>query len=312
MTRSVSKEHDIDGDPRGAPGRGQVQRSATAEIVCAQRSAETLRPAHRRLIDDPYAKYFLTKDAYRVLCSTRVTAKLARTAFDRFYPGFMAIVLLRNLWYEELLARSLAEGITQVVLPGAGYDSTSLRLDLGGATLYEVDAPPTQEAKRNVIERNRLIVRNDVRYVSCDFERESMLDNLRRNGFDPEAPTLIAWWGVSFFLTEDAVRRTVADVTALTATGGRFVFDYLDPSVVGGSTTLPGAVRARGAVAKRGEPYRFGLTRDGAEDLIRSYGFVVEQNLSITQLASLFGGARGFPYSTDDFFGVITGKREKR
>ena len=39
---------------------GQVRRSATAEIVCAERAAETLRPPGRRLIDDPYAKHFLT------------------------------------------------------------------------------------------------------------------------------------------------------------------------------------------------------------------------------------------------------------
>jgi O-methyltransferase involved in polyketide biosynthesis len=38
---------------------GQVRRSATAEIVCAQRAAETLRPPSLRLIDDPYARHFL-------------------------------------------------------------------------------------------------------------------------------------------------------------------------------------------------------------------------------------------------------------
>jgi len=289
-----------------------VRRSETAEIVCAQRAAETLRPVDRRLIDDPYAKHFLTKGAYRVLCSVRATAKLTRAAFDWRYPGFMAIVLLRNRWYEDLLARAVAEQITQVVLLGAGYDSTSMRLDLGGATLFEVDAPPTQEAKREVIERNGLTVRGDVRYVPCDFERDSLPERLREHGFDPAVPSLIAWWGVSFFLTEEGVRKTVVDVASLAAPGSRFVFDYLDAPVVEGTTTLRGAVRARAAVAKRGESYKFGLTRDGAADFVRSYGFAVEQNLSITRLASMFGGRRGFPYSSDDFFGVITGKREPR
>lgn len=312
MARAVSAEHDVEGNPVEPTGAGQVRRSETAEIVCAQRAAETLRPADRRLIEDPYAKHFLTKSGYRVLSSTRATAKLTRAVFDRRYPGFMAIVLLRNRWHEDLLARAVADGITQVVLLGAGYDSTSLRLDLGGATLFEVDAPPTQQAKRDVIERNRLTVRSAVRYVPCDFERDSLPDRLREHGFDPDVASLVAWWGVSFFLTEQAVRQTVTDVASLTAPGSRFVFDYLDASVVEGTTTLVGAVRARAAVAKRGESYRFGLTRDGAEDFVRSYGFGVEQNLSITQLASLFGGTRGFPYSTEDFFGVITGKRGPR
>ena len=291
---------------------GQVRRSRTAEIVCAQRAAETQRPAGRRLVDDPYARYFLTTGTYRALCSTRLTARLTRIAFDRLYPGYMAIVLLRNRWFEELLARAIRDGIGQVVLLGAGYDSTSLRLDLGRGRLFEVDAPPTQHNKREVLERNGLAVRADVRYVACDFERDSLPHRLLEAGFDPRIPSLIAWWGVSFFLTEDAVRHTLTDVASLAAPGSCFVFDYLDASVVAGTTAFRGAARARAAVAARGEPYQFGLTRDGAVDLVRSYGFGVEQNLSITQLANRFGGAGGFPYRTDDFFGVMTAQRNRR
>lgn len=288
---------------------GQTKRSDTAEIVCAQRAAETQRSERRRLIDDPYAKHFVSKPAYRALVSTPATATLTRAGFDRLYPGFMAIVLLRNRWYEDLLARAVAEGVQQVVLLGAGYDTTSMRLDLGGATLFEVDAPPTQKFKREVIARHGIKTKTDVRYVPCDFERDSLPSLLREHGFDPELPSLIAWWGVSFFLTEGAVRQTMADVAALSAPGSYFVFDYMDASVVDGRTTLRGAVKARAAVAKRGESYKFGLTREGAADFVGSYGFDVQDNLSITRLAALFGGIHGFPYSTDDFFGVITGKR---
>jgi O-methyltransferase involved in polyketide biosynthesis len=120
---------------------------------------------------------------------------------------------------------------------------------------------------------------------------------------------MVAWWGVSFFLTEDAVRRTVADVASLTAPGSRFLFDYLDPRVVDGTTGFRGARRARAAVARRGEPYRFGLGREEAGRFLASFGFDVEENLSVTGLAELFGP---FPYSTDDFFAVVTARRVAR
>jgi methyltransferase (TIGR00027 family) len=287
---------------------GQVRRSATAEIVCAQRAAETLRPPGRRLIDDPYAKHFLTKSAYRLLTANRLTAGLTRRGFDRLYPGYMAIVLLRNRWHEAALTRALADGVEQIVLLGAGYDTTSLRLGLGGATLFEVDAPPTQRAKREVIRRHGL-PGHAVRYVPCDFERDTLCERLRENGFDARARSLVAWWGVSFFLSEDAVRKTMADVASLTAPGSHFLFDYLDSSVVDGTTVFGGARRARAAVARRGEPYTVGLGRDEAGQLLTSFGFDVEKNLSITELAQLFGP---FPYRTDDFFGVITGRRVAR
>ena len=284
---------------------GQVRRSATAEIVCALRAAETLRPPGRRLIDDPHARHFLGNGTYRRLTVNRLTAALSRRGFDRLYPGYMAIVLLRNRWHEAALTRALADGVEQVVLLGAGYDSTSLRLRLGGATLFEVDAPPTQQAKREVIRRHGL-PDHGVRYVPCDFERDTLSERLREHGFDSRARSLVAWWGVSFFLTEDAVRKTMADVASLTVPGSRFMFDYLDSTVVDGTTAFRGARRARAAVARRGEAYRFGLSRDEAGQLVTSFGFEVEQNLSITELARLFAP---FPYRTDDFFGVITGKR---
>ena len=300
MARQVSPER-----RSGLQTPGQVRRSATAEIVCALRAAETLRPPGGRLIDDPYARHFLATDTYRLLTASRVTAALSRRGFDRLYPGYLAIVLLRNRCYEAALRRALADGVEQVVLLGAGYDTTSLRLRLGGATLFEVDAPPTQQAKREVIRRHGL-PDHGVRYVPCDFERDTLSERLREHGFDSRARSLVAWWGVSFFLSEAAVRQTMADVASLTAPGSLFMFDYLDSTVVDGTTAFRGARRARAAVARRGEAYRFGLARDEAGQLVTSSGFEVEQNLSITELAELFAP---FPYRTDDFFGVITGRR---
>ncbi len=286
---------------------GQLRPSQTAEITCAQRAGETLRHPDRRLIDDPVARVFVTRPLRRLMVRNRLTAGLTLTVFDRLYGGFMAVVLLRNRWFEELLAESVDDGVTQVVSLGAGYDTTAWRLDLGGATLFEVDAPPTQEAKRTLT--RGLEPRGDLRYVACDFERDSLPSRLLEAGFDPTRPALFVWYGVSFFLTPAAVRGTLEDVASLAAVGSRFVWDYLDPSVVEGRSPYGGAQRARAAVTKRGEPYTYGLTGAGAEQVMALHGFRVEDNLSMTQLARRYGGRRGFPYRTDDFFGIVTGIR---
>ena len=245
-----------------------------------------------------------------MLVSFRATAALTRAVFDRRFPGFLAIVLLRNRWHEDLIARARQDGIDQIVLLGAGYDTTALRLDLGSARVFEVDAPPTQRVKRAIIARKRLT--STATYVPCDFERDSLPAKLTQAGFDPNRPALIAWWGVSFFLTEDAVRATVRDVASLSAPGSWFTFDYVDASVIDRTTTYRGALRALDAVEKRGEAYHFGLTRRGAGRFVQSYGFDVEANQSITELAARYGGEHGFPYSTDDFFGVMTARKAER
>jgi methyltransferase (TIGR00027 family) len=289
--------------------RGQVRPSETAEIVCALRAGESLMPPERRLIEDPYAHLFLTRPLHRALVGNRHAARLSLRAFDVRFPGFMAVVLLRNRRYEDVLARCVAEGVPQVVMLGAGYDTTAWRLDFGGATLFEVDAPPTQELKRSIGGRCGLRPRGAVRYVPCDFERDSLPERLTAHGFDPASPSLFVWYGVSFFLSGRAVAQTMRDVAALTAPGSVFVWDYLDPDVVQGTSPYRGAMSARAAVARRGEPYTFGLTRAEAADFVRGYGFQVEDNASMTDLAGRYGGSDGFRYSTDDFFCVVTGRR---
>jgi methyltransferase (TIGR00027 family) len=288
---------------------GQVRRSRTAEIVCAERAVETSRAAGRRVIDDPYARHFLSGRSYRFLTGGRLRAAATRAAFDRLYPGYLAVVLLRHREFEQALTRALGDGIEQVVLLGAGYDTTALRRDLDGATLFEVDAPPTQADKRAVLAEHGLADRG-TRYVPCDFERDSLPERLLEHGFDPHARSLVAWWGVSFFLTGPAVRRTLSDVATLTAPGSRLLFDYLDRSVVDGTTSYRGARRAAAAVARRGEPYLFGLGRGEAPPLLAGFGFEVESESSMTELARRVPG--GFPYSTDDFFGVVAARRAGR
>jgi len=296
----------------GAPAKlplGQVRPSETAEITCAQRAGETLMPVERRLIDDPFAKYFVTRPLRRMMVANRVAARITLGVFDHQFPGFMAIVLLRNRWYEDLLRRAVAEGITQVVMLGAGYDTTALRLDLGAATLFEVDAAPTQAVKQAVMTRHGLRPSEALRYVPCDFETDSLPERLGEHGFNPAEPSLFVWYGVSFFLSADAVAQTMRDVAGLSAPGSIFVWDYLDPAVVNGTSTYRGAMKARAAVAKRGEPYLFGLTTHEADELLQRHGFEVEASASMTDLARSYGGEHGFRYSTDDFFSVITGRR---
>lgn len=294
------------------PARGQVRASQTAEITCAQRAGETLMPQERRLIDDPVARRFVSRPLRRAMIANRLTSRLTLSVFDRKFPGFMAVVLLRNRWYEDLLARCVRDGVRQVVLLGAGYDTSAWRLDLGGATLFEVDAPPTQATKQALAHRAQLAARCDLRYVPCDFEHDLLPDRLVAEGFDPTQVTLFVWYGVSFFLSAEAVAQTLDDVAALSAPGSRFVWDYLDPAVVEGTSPLRGAMKARAAVAQRGEPYTFGLSADAAADLMRGHGFEVESNVSMTDLASRYGGPGGFRYSTDDFFGIVTGVRRPR
>ena len=53
-------------------------------------------------------------------------------------------VVLRVRYLDDVLDRAFADGIDQIVLLGAGFDTTSLRHQRAGATFFEVDVPACQ------------------------------------------------------------------------------------------------------------------------------------------------------------------------
>jgi hypothetical protein len=85
---------------------------------------------------------------------------------------------------------------------GAGADTTEVHL-------YEVDAHGTQFEKRRVL-LNAGINTDHVTYVSVDFAAESWLDRLAEGGFDASLPTCFIWEGITYYLTEEVLRKNLA------------------------------------------------------------------------------------------------------
>ncbi len=272
-------------------------------------AAETLRPARERLLDDPYARVFLRDRATLARCATPAAAGLTLRAFDRRYPGVAAWVLLRNRWYEEVLAAALADGVGQIVLLGAGDDTTALRLDLGPARLFEVDAAAAQRAKQVTLRRHGLRPATDVAYVAREPGDEGLRELLRAAGFDTGVRSLVVWYGESYFQAAAGFGRCVTEMAEVCAPGSLVLFDYLDTCVIDGSTHHVGAQRARVAVARRGRPYSFGLAQHEHRALLEPHGFAVRDHVRIGDLAARYGGPDGVWCSADDFAGIITARR---
>jgi methyltransferase (TIGR00027 family) len=290
---------------------GTTNASRTAEINAAMRAGEAYHPPARRLFNDPFAHFFVQRLSYRAISSTSLVARTALRAFDRLYGGLHAEIILRNRYYEQqLLQMHSAGGAAQLVLLGAGYDSIASRLELARLRIFEVDAPATQRAKRTIVARHReLSPRTAVAYVECDFERDDLAAALRTHGFDSERPCLMVWLGVSYYLSDAAVNDTLTRIAALSSPGSRLIWDYMDRAVIDGHTPYAGARRAAAAVAKRGEPYIFGLEPAPLAALCQGAGFAIEDHARIPDLARTLGPPGGVWCSVDDYMGVVRLRR---
>ncbi len=128
---------------------------------------------------------------------------------------------------DDEVADALKTGIVQVVNLGAGWDSRAYRLPgLRGARVFEVDLPETTEAKRKKLEHLFGRVPENVMLVPIDIDREDLDEALRSHGYRPAEKTLFVWEGVTQYLTEAGVRRTLAAI-AKAPPGSRLVFTYV-------------------------------------------------------------------------------------
>src|SRR5687767_1113756 len=95
-------------------------------------------------------------------------------------PGIQAHYLVRKRAIEEITRGTLQEGVRQVVVLGAGFDSLCWRLHTEYETVlfFEVDHPATQEVKRQVLER-RAPFRPNLQFLPADFTQSDLETALR-------------------------------------------------------------------------------------------------------------------------------------
>jgi methyltransferase (TIGR00027 family) len=283
-----------------AAARIATSHSDTAEGTASLRAAESLQPRRRRLLDDPVARHLVRRLSYRLPLRSAVLARLVLAALDRRCPGLHGHVVLRARYADDAVRAALEAGTSQVVLLGAGFDTTVYRLP-GPARVFEVDVPTTQATKRQRLARVPVRTVTEPVYVACDFATDRLADRLLRAGLDRSAPTLFTWMGVVTYLSLEAFHTTMTDIATCAAPGSRLVVDYVEAGVVDGTTTSRGGRRMARMVARRGEPLRTGFTPDTLRAALAEHGAAVDDDADLPQLAARYPAPDGVWCATDGF-----------
>lgn len=192
-------------------------------------------------------------------------------------------VTLRTKLIDSVLEQSLKDGVGQIVILGAGFDSRGSRFQgrLKGVLLFEVDHPPTQaHKKRRVIEVFGALP-GHIRYVPMDFTRDDLLTELRKRGYSEKITTLFIWEGVTMYLPRSAVIATLHFVREYSAVGSVIVFDYY-------LSSYPGINNRETLVSKWSEPVIFGFPGISATESVRQAGLTVDFDHKRSDIANLY------------------------
>jgi len=156
-------------------------------------------------------------------------ARLVEWAQPAHRGGMRLFIAARHRVADDRLAAALAANVGQVVIVGAGLDTTALRLAgrVAPVRLFEVDHPATQAWKCERLAAAGLALPGFVTLAPVDFERQTLAEGLLAAGFDAGAPAFFIWLGVVPYLTEAAILSTLRCIAAVP--GGQVVFDYANP-----------------------------------------------------------------------------------
>jgi methyltransferase (TIGR00027 family) len=244
--------------------------SKTALLVCALRGRATERAD--AVCSDPWALALAGADGLRFAAD-----------FERAYPHAELFIALRTAFLDDQVVRfTERHGVEQVVILGAGFDTRAARLARRGVRFFEVDQADSQAEKKARIARLDGYPSDAATFVECDFEREDFLERLTLAGFSTERPALFLWEGVTYYLTESAVRSTLARIAGGSHPRSVVVFDLVRTKMVSGELRDEGDRAAREELAGAGEPLRFGS--NDILPLLYEAGFRCVESVSFDEL----------------------------
>jgi methyltransferase (TIGR00027 family) len=253
--------------------------SFTAEGTVAMRYAESLAPESERRCHDPLAKDFLPAK-FRIIGKSRLVAKIALWSVERLIPGMIGYIVGRTQYIDDYLKARIDDGIEQLVIMGAGYDSRAYRFDelKGRVRVFEVDFPATQRVKKEKVRKIFGSLLDHVVYVSVDFDEKKLGEGLFESGFDKNLKTLFIWEGVTPYITAEGMDETLDFVAGNSGEGSSIIFDYLFQSSIDGTFQRKEVHRIRRVwelIARpiTSESFCYGIPDGTIEDFLTRRGF---------------------------------------
>lgn len=195
----------------------------------------------------------------------------------------------RSRFADDAVAAAIARGTEQIVVLGAGLDTTALRNSHARVRFFEVDHPDTQEWKRHRLAETGIAIPASLTFVPVDFERSTLAAGLAAAGFDRTRGALFVWLGVVIYLTGTAVEDTLRYI-AEQGEGAEVVFDYLYPISSRPEDATAAQQRERvDQVAAVGEPWLSFYTAEQLRALLLSLGYQRVEDLSASELLGAYG-----------------------
>jgi methyltransferase (TIGR00027 family) len=186
-------------------------------------------------------------------------------------PGILLHYALRKKCISQLVRSALADGITQVAILGAGFDSLSseLQREFPTAQSWEIDHPATQRYKERACSEIGI---ERVHFVAIDLSAAGLdTEMLISNGFDPAKRTFWIAEGLLMYFPADIVSSLMKTLSSLSASGSQLTFTFMEKQQDGHIRFDSQTKLVDWWLRIRSEPFLWGSTRSELAKIMRPW-----------------------------------------
>ncbi|WP_440947790.1 class I SAM-dependent methyltransferase [Methanosarcina sp. T3] len=256
--------------------------SNMAERIALIRAGESRRPKDERICYDPYAIRFISPEILEFAARNPEKYKAEIERLEQLFPGLANSAVARVRYFDDVVKASVDDGLEQLVILGAGYDTRAYRIEgLKNIKVFEVDHPDTQRVKIEKVREVFGSLPGHVTYVPLDLEFDKLGQQLTECGYDRSEKTLFVMEGLVMYLRPETMDEILSFIAHNSGKGSAVIFDYgVFRSSDAGETAPEAGKNIRNFTKKRGEPLKF-LIRDGeVETFLSERGFSRIQNMT--------------------------------
>jgi methyltransferase (TIGR00027 family) len=259
--------------------------SSTAEEIAFHRVIESGKADEKRICYDPYAIYFIGPELLRfseAIACNHPEAKARLEEMYRLFPGTQNSIVARVRYFDDYLEDSLDDGIEQLVILGAGYDTRAYRTKglKEKVKVFEVDFQGTQKVKIEKIKEIFGSLPAHVAFVNADIGSEKLFKKLIEHGYNHSQKTLFIMEGLIYYLPPQSVDSLLSLIVQNSCPGSKIIFDYFPQSMVDGTCDLEVGNLIHERVKQSGEPLKFGIEEGTVEKFLKERGFSHIQNVT--------------------------------
>ncbi len=264
--------------------------SRTAQYMAFFRALETKRNENDRLFSDPYAAHFVdSKLRFAVgLSKFPFVAQYIHNIINKKIPGALSSGIARTKYIDELLKKAVSEGIKQVVILGAGFDTRAVRLDfLKTIPIIEIDHPNTSNFKAEIYKKRIGKIPKNVTFLQIDFNRQNLDQLALENNLDFSKPTAVIWEGVTNYLTEEAVKSTFSFISKFAA-NSHIIFTYVHKNILKNPDSFLGGKKLLEDLEKLEEHWTFGFFPEELPNYLNDFNIRLLEDLGADEYRKKF------------------------